>query len=286
MPERVERAAAEVNNVNIRRSECHSMGGKFFPWCTFGGDDMRAVVVGDSHASTTVTAVLEAAKNVASSREGGASSNIGVYGASYTSCVTLFGVQKYREDLKCAAFNDFVAAKLQSIPENIPLVIINRTTGALFGSQNITDPQEYSSSIYFKTPYKQTTPILLEEFKHNLMDTTCFLAKKRKVYLVNPIPEMPVDVPRVMARKLLLGKKADVSITTEQYRTRHQFVIEAQNDVAKACPNVTVLNTSKGLCDYGICTGTENGYPLYYDDNHLTERGNRKLVSVFSDIFR
>ncbi|MFD1007277.1 acyltransferase family protein [Oceanisphaera ostreae] len=285
MPKVVEQAAAEVNNVNLRRGECHSMGGNDFPWCTFGGNDIRAIVVGDSHASSVMTAALTAAEASLANTLDSTENNVGIYGSSYTSCPTLFGVKKQRVDLKCEAFNEFIATKLQQIPPHIPLIIVNRTTGALFGSQNITESAQQSPSIYFSQPSKATTDDFLQEFQQSLMSTTCTLAKKRQVYLVNPIPEMPVDVPRVMARKLRLGKDADISISLEQYYARHQFVIEKQHAVAQACPNITVLNTSDGLCENDTCMGTENGYPLYYDDNHLTERGNRKLVRVFSDVF-
>lgn len=281
MPTEVAVAAAEANNVNLRRGECHSLGGDNFPWCTFGGDDIRAIVVGDSHASSVMTAVLEAVESSLDEK----SDDVGIYGSSYTSCPTLFGIKKLREDLKCSDFNEFIAAKLQQVPAHIPLVIVNRSSGALFGDQNITDPAVQSPSIYFSQLPETTTDEFLQEFKQALMSTICTLSEQRQVYLVNPIPEMPVDVPRVMARKLLLGKDADISISIEQYQARNQFVIEAQHEVAQNCKNVAVLQTSNGLCESGQCIGSENGYPLYYDDNHLTERGNKKLVDMFSEVF-
>ncbi|MCT7655669.1 hypothetical protein MBH78_15420 [Oceanimonas sp. NS1] len=255
--------------------------GKNFPWCTYGGDDIKAVVVGDSHASSVMTAVLEAVRETSASPE-----QAGIYGSSYTSCPTLLGVQKFREDLKCAEFNEFIVNKLDSVPHDIPLIIVNRNSGALFGDQRITSPEQQSPSIYFDKPWNKTTSAFLKEYENNLVSTTCVLAEKRKVYLVNPFPEMPVDVPKVMARKTLLGKPSDIFISMDDYVKRHQFVMGVQNKVAVQCSNVAVLNSSHALCRNGICNGTENGYPLYYDDNHLTERGNRKLVGMFNEIFK
>src|SRR5690606_37767210 len=52
MPAAVDAAANEAYNVNHRRAHCHSGGGLHFPWCTYGGEDIHAVIIGDSHANS------------------------------------------------------------------------------------------------------------------------------------------------------------------------------------------------------------------------------------------
>jgi hypothetical protein len=48
---------------------------------------------------------------------------------------------------------------------------------------------------------------------------------------------------------------------------------------------VKILNPLPYLCDDQKCDGTRDGMPLYVDDNHLSERGNRLLVPMFKQVF-
>lgn len=39
------------------------------------------------------------------------------------------------------------------------------------------------------------------------------------------------------------------------------------------------------LCDENNCYGSRDGWPLYVDDDHLSEFGNRLLIPMFAQIF-
>ena len=39
------------------------------------------------------------------------------------------------------------------------------------------------------------------------------------------------------------------------------------------------------LCDEQYCYGSRDGWPLYYDDDHLSEFGSRLLVPMFAQMF-
>ncbi|WP_433914110.1 SGNH hydrolase domain-containing protein, partial [Escherichia coli] len=68
--------------------------------------------------------------------------------------------------------------------------------------------------------------------KH-FVDTMCQLSTNRDVYLVRPIPEMGVDVPKTMARALMFGKPDhNISISLEEYHARHKVVWAAQDAAA------------------------------------------------------
>ena len=278
MPAAVEAAANEANNVNKRREQCHSMGGLDFPWCTYGGEDIRAVVVGDSHASSVVTSVLAA---VAHPQESAASP--GILASSYTSCPTLFGVRNFKTDLMCPEFNKFIEERLKSVPNSVPLIIVNRASGYPQGNSDQNTAVSGTPLVQFDDMKPESQSDFLAEYRQRLIDSTCRLAADRKVYLVRPIPEMPVDVPRVFARKLLLGNTADISISRETYDKRHAFINEAQDAAAAQC-NVSILDTTRYLCEGGECKGSLNGIPLYYDDNHLSESGNKRLLGMFANI--
>lgn len=39
------------------------------------------------------------------------------------------------------------------------------------------------------------------------------------------------------------------------------------------------------LCHDGRCWGSKDGRPLYYDDDHLSEYGNKLLVPMFKQVW-
>jgi hypothetical protein len=46
-----------------------------------------------------------------------------------------------------------------------------------------------------------------------------------------------------------------------------------------------VLDVAPYMCDDRLCRSTENGRPLYADDNHLSRTGAEKIRRVFTPVF-
>ncbi len=103
------------------------------------------------------------------------------------------------------------------------------------------------------------------------------------VYLMRPIPEMGFDVPKKLSRKLSFGLQEDVSISIEDYRKRNDWVWAAQDAAQEKC-NVKILDPLPYLCDEQRCYGSKHLRPLYSDDDHLSEHGNKVLVQMFKQI--
>lgn len=271
MPAAVELAAREAGNVNQRRTECHMMGGTDFHHCLYGGPDVRVALVGDSHASTVVNAVHAALP----------SPTDGVLAFSYTSCPTIFGAHHVRPELECAAFNEWVRTQLEALPASVPVIVVNRSSAYLFGRSHLPGAEAKPPSIFFdRAPPTVPDAAWLHEYEKRLVASACALARGRTVYLVRPLPEMTVDVPRAVARKLLLGKPLDIGISLDDYSRRHAFIRAAQDKAVNTC-GVRVLDPLPWLCTDGWCSATEAGRPRYYDDNHLSEFGNRPLIPMF-----
>ncbi|WP_442763451.1 SGNH hydrolase domain-containing protein [Malikia spinosa] len=139
--------------------------------------------------------------------------------------------------------------------------------------------------IYFDRPYEKLEPEFLSQWRKALVDTACEFAKTRAVYMMRPIPELRSDVPRTMGRAALLGLNRRVSISLEEYHERHRLVWEAQ-DAASAQCGIKVLDPLPYLCSDGHCWGDKDGMPLYYDDDHLSERGAALLQPLFETMFK
>jgi hypothetical protein len=97
---------------------------------------------------------------------------------------------------------------------------------------------------------------------------------------------MGIDVPKTLSRNIMFGRgNEDIKITLAEYHERHKLVWEAQDEAAKQC-GVKILDPLPYLCDDKYCYGSKNGRPLYYDDDHMSEYGNKFLVPMFEQVFK
>ncbi len=272
----IEAVRKESLNKNPRQAECLAQNGVVSPSCMYGGNLLRVIVIGDSHADSIVSSVVSAAPDP----------QHGVMEWTYAGCPTIEGAnRKGHTPFQCAAFLTWTFEQLKRIPPNIPLIIVNRTTAYAVGQNEGARPPAAAIAplVYFSEP-DASAPGILAEFARRLTDTACQLAKDRPVYLVRPIPEMGIDVPKAMARALAFGHTLDVSLSVAEYHRRHALVWAAQDDAYKRC-GVMILDPLPYLCPDGRCHGSGSGRPVYYDDHHLSEYGNRLLVPMFAKVF-
>jgi peptidoglycan/LPS O-acetylase OafA/YrhL len=242
--------------------------------CTYGGKSIRAIVLGDSHASALVTAVQSAA-----------GSDAGVYLWSRAACPFIRGVTaKIGQD--CSGFVGWVFEHLKDEPANIPVVLIARSSFYAFGNnEGRVGNKVASPPVYFDKPYDYPEPEFLNMLRRQSINTVCELASHRKVYLMRPIPEMKISVPQLMARYRMMGVEKRISIPLSEYYSRHQFTFEWQDEARQRC-GVEILDPLPYMCDKENCYGDLNGRPMYFDDDHLSEFGNKVLVPMFSKVFK
>jgi hypothetical protein len=244
----------------------------------YGGERLSAIVRGDSHADAVTTALAAALPD----------KNDGVMEWSYAGCPTLLGAHSLpgvgSNENQCKEFNAWALKRLEDLPARIPLVIVNRTSLYAKGYNEPWAKPANTPFVFFTKTYTSPQPEFLREFAMRLVDSACEFAKTRPVYLVRPIPEMGVDVPTELSRRMAFGVTEEVSIPLDQYRSRHSVVWAAQDEAHKRC-GVKILDPLPYLCREGRCYGSRKGRPLYYDDDHLSEYGNRLLVPMFAQVF-
>lgn len=266
----------EASNKNPRIKECFEEGRAPVSPCTYGGDRLGAIVIGDSHAASIVRTVENSLPD----------KGLHVLDWTMQSCPTLIGVQAQPggQSQNCGQFVGSSLTKQAALPNDAPLIIVNRTSSYAFGPNDAGREKEPFPSIYFDHPVTQPTAAFLKDFRAAIISTACEFAKTRPVYLVRPIPELKLNVPQVMGRALQLGADREVSITIDEYHERNSFVWEAQDAAREKC-GVQILDPTKYLCKNGRCKGAQAGRPLYYDDDHLSEHGASVLRPMFAEIF-
>lgn len=255
------------------------------PGCVYGTEDIGVIMVGDSHAASTISAL----GNVAAQYQKGAL----FWGLA--ACPTLDKVT-YPSYIslppnQCNMFNQWIDQQLTQYP-NTPVVLVSRTSDYLLGPNEPEREHEIDQlSVYFTREYaSRLEPEFQEEFGQVLIETACRLAQDRPVYLMRPLPEFGLSVPTTLFKQKLfqtdtLTSSNDVTIPLRDYHKRHHQVWAAQDQASAQCDQVHILDPLPYLCDKQFCYGAKNGQPFYFDDDHLNEYGNKRLKPVFAPIF-
>lgn len=280
-PESVERIALEAMNSNARRKECHTLVGTTPRGCHYGLGSGSAIVLGDSHADAVVTGVASALNEL----------DIKVEQISYSGCPFVSGLKmsstfaaRMSEEYQCEEFIHSLRAELATRHTSTPVILVNRYASIAFGTSN---PSEGTAvpEVFFVKQYATPSKEYLEEFSNAIVTTACELSRQRRVFLMRPIPEMGVSIPKVLSRRVGLGMMEDFSVSLAEYQRRNDWVWKAQDRAREQC-GVEILDPTKYLCRDGRCYGSMNRQPLYFDNNHLSEYGNKLLVPMFRDAFK
>lgn len=269
---------ADSESINKNPNKCiYNMSSVFnSPPCVIGNkDNIRAILIGDSHADALMTAIttsLNAKKE-------------GLIVMARHSCPTIIGVKNtnYAVD-NCADANIFNINYISKKYSNIPVFVINRASVYLYGQSNPRRAGGNAPSIYFHKPYSKVDNKLLEEYSKNYKKTMCLLSESNPVFITSPIPEMRRNVPQYMARKsALTGVLEDVMINKNIYLSRNELIFNLNEELINQC-NISILDTSKYLCDNEVCYGSKSGRPLFFDGDHMSEFGNKLLVPMFNEV--
>ncbi len=278
LPAKIDAVFNEAENKNPRRGECQASGDVPVPGCKYGGDELGVIVIGDSHAAAVIRSIEKALPN----------SKLHVLDWTLNGCPTIAGIKKVNDsNFLCGDFVKQSLEKQKEFPSTVPIVIINRTDIYIKGPNELDRATELSAPPFFlSSPYATRSQAFLQEMREGIIETACEFAKMRPVYMVRPIPELKVDVPKAMGRALMLGHPLEVSISMEEYQARHAFSWETQDMAAERC-GIKILDPLPTFCRDGLCRGNilPAGLPIYSDSNHLSERGGALLIPLFRQIF-
>jgi peptidoglycan/LPS O-acetylase OafA/YrhL len=282
-PAQINKIVEEKDNTFDRKDECISVSDKTgVPVdCFYKNIDeskLGVVSIGDSHNDALFTSLGTAALNKGE--------NALYWGKS--TCPMILNSEHYPiRPTSCEDFNRAALTRLSEYP-NIPVVLAARWTIAIKhrNENNQVPGQQFKTGINSAEYLNFEDSGFLNAFEKQLSHTVCEISKNNPVFLVRPIPEMGVDVPNKLARQIMFGNGTEeVKITLNEYLKRNKEVWDAQDIAAKNC-GAKILNPLPYLCDDKFCYGSRDGRPLYYDDDHLSEYGNKFLVPMFEEVFK
>ena len=106
----------------------------------------------------------------------------------------------------------------------------------------------------------------------------------KTVVIVYPIPETGYDVPRTLAKLVLVGRDPSQFTRPKDYYVRRQkFVFDVFDELG---PTIIRIRPDLRLCDDLKCIVYANGKSLYFDDDHLSRAGTNYLSDMFDPLFK
>lgn len=269
--------AQSVYDRNPRSGECHVEFGPS-PECHYGSGPVSAIVLGDSHGASIVRSVEASAPNDTS-----------VIDWTRSACPTISGIKRVLSSGELSEeCGDFVSASLikaKTNYPNVPVVVINRMGGYLYGSNEDgwQSENEKISLIAGDKRFQTRSEEYLNSILSSFEKTMCELSQSNPVYLVKPVPELKKDVPKTMYKYSILEQSdISVSIPLEEYRQRTALITKSYEKISKNC-RVTLIDPEPIFCDDQQCRGDINNHPTYVDDDHLNEFGASQLIPQFRE---
>lgn len=270
IPSRAPAVVASIENYSQQRfamaKNCFVLSGMTSPQCVFGSaSKVNLVVLGDSHAAAMLSSIVASARP-----------NDGLVFIAQSGCPSVPDIQRSASP-DCGGFVKAAMADIERKYPNASVLIINRMSFYLHG--------EYGSGSSAPTYSFRQDGSSLAAYQQHFGAAVKQLASHHRVFIMTPVPEFGYDVIYRMSRDAMRGKVLTIQQSRAEYQSRHQDALAMLNKIAAISPNVTLLDAAQGLCDSRFCYGARENVPLYRDDNHLSEVGNKSLSGVFAGMW-
>lgn len=269
-----------------RRTDVVDFSGKRCRWnkrskelvpCRIGDSKVPATIAvwGDSHANRSRPSVESALS----------SHGLSAYFYFSNGCRPLQGLQtKKGVGLKdCVAFNRAVLEHI-SANKDIKTVILIANWSYDVGAGKIAKNRVRTS--FGKRPLTKEADRYAEYAEHMVRDMCALRTMGREVMVTAPVPYFGKDIPRDMARSLILSGKLDIPrIPRAVHVERNRVVFDALGKAQDKC-GIKILDPLRYFCDDTTCAGAKDNKPIYSDDNHLSPYGNELVRPMFDEAFR
>lgn len=244
------------------RAQCHAGGEGSANGCVyFIETPPRWAVLGDSHA---VEIAHELARALGTRGES-------LLHLSASACPPAIGPAPL--NAPCANWLDRALARIDAQPEIETVVLAYRHSIYLHGENQAG--HQTAPDATFNLGDKGTATERRMRYWVSLNELVARLgATGREVVLLAPVPEIRRD----MAKYALFAADAaqDLpAITHAAYRERNAFMLSRIGDLP-----VRVISPDAALCSAGWCYAARDGEALYFDDDHLSLAGARRVVDL------
>lgn len=254
------------------------------PRCHASGPDPSVVVIGDSHALTIYSGLIDRFKSKGQ--------EIALYGAS-DGCPPLLDVEI--QDLGGDARNCLVKGSqaIRRIISDLSIqhvIITSRgpmyTTAEGFGEIELEQFGTWALNFKGELRGARTNQ---EVFSLGLAKTLdALLSSGKTVTFLHDVPELGFDIRRCFAFRpfaMFADEKQPCAVSKADFESRTNAYRLLIDPVLAQRSAIKVIDLAEALCDQHWCYGAKDGALFYIDDDHLSHRGASYVVKRLWDKF-
>ena len=254
-----------------KRATCHTEGLNYLQpgqACRYFFDDAPWAVLGDSHGVELAWALAETLKP----------SGHGVLHLTSSGCPPALDFES-KVPGWTRWFNDALAT-LERDAAVRHVVLVFRHSFHLYGDQVRTYPLPPDSAPSFlrnqsadaaRLAYWNSFGQIVQRLK----------AANKHVYVIDPLPELAASIDHAIFRRDLLGRAAVQTSgpSVAWYEQRNRSIL-AKMATPSLADGVARVRSRDAVCDAIHCYAVIGGEAMYFDDNHLSLAGARRLVRL------
>nr|VFJ59992.1 MAG: Peptidoglycan/LPS O-acetylase OafA/YrhL, contains acyltransferase and SGNH-hydrolase domains [Candidatus Kentron sp. DK] len=282
MPPEVAEIASYTDDKNPRQGLCASSSKRYLPpseSCILGNKQhIIGALIGDSHSDVIAFSLhSELGKR-----------GMGLRHMWHSGCPLIRGLQlKNKNNSFCIQYTNDAFDIVISDPSIAYVILLTRFVRYYEGTtyDNGEGGVERGGLVYVDIKRRKGVTVSNEVRKQDIFAMYAqkienLRRKGKKVILVYPIPEQGWDVPTLAAKRLLLGKSPDVSVSLSSFKKRSHAVTALLDSLGKR-ENLFRVRPSSLFCDTfikGRCAGAFASKPFYRDGDHLSNYGGSFLA--------
>lgn len=242
-------------------------------------DQPDFILMGDSHADVISTALAQANANV-----GGK----GVLLFTKGGCLFVPDIRNTNkpQDADCSTLTKKSIQVIQQKYPKTPVILVNRLN-YYFIVPHKNDRNMHFAFIAGKQPKNYSAEEINRanrDVSNAYLNMICSFTEQRDVFILKPTPEFNHNVVDKIAKSILLNEAmADITVTLESYYQENNFALALLEQAQSRC-GAKLIDPLPALCDNSKCYGSKDGLPLYQNDSHLNEHGNKLFIPVFEKI--
>ena len=270
-PERINARSRQLLQTAVsspKRDECHTEGKNFTPpseACTYFDENVAWAAFGDSHMVEPGFALAE---RLAAHHKGLIHLTFSGCGPSLLFESSLPGCTQWQTQALKHIAND----------SRIKNVLIGfRYSGALFGDHLADYPNipNVSPSIQGLGP-EESRQLIWDSFA--LMIETLHKAGKR-VFVLAPIPELGHQIQQIIVSNQFRDGSTEWGTTQRTYyNERNKYILSKLASLPWG-DQLIRIDPASTLCNSEICRALLDGEAAYFDDDHLSVAGARKVMA-------
>jgi len=109
------------------------------------------------------------------------------------------------------------------------------------------------------------------------------LAAGKRVVVMYPIPELPVDLRKLIVPVNIFGTRSRLdlerTLPADYYRRRNGFILRKLDSLPYS-ERLVAVRPFDALCAAGFCPAVHGGEALYFDGHHVSLAGARPIVAA------